>query len=690
MKQFVIAVVALALGARAGEATVVAVAPQQVQQEFQGMGCGAIFYEAHVTSLGAAGKLARQEQLYDDMFTRCRTDFLQLMIRPDHEPVNDNDDPFKPAFDEKNFKYCEHDLRICEAAKKRNPAMQFYAVLYTPPAWMKTNHSPSGGGKEKGALKPGLELELAEYAWAFLAHMHRHGQTIQFLSICNEPDWPHTQPGYFLTPSQHAELLAKVGGYLDEMARRFPDVPRVKLVAPNVLSAVDCAKTYLPETLRRAEKFVDVVGCHDYDRRGHRWQALRALCGARPLWMTESSFNGADHSAGLINSAGEFWLAMTEAFNEGVNVWMAYDWVYPPREGGEALIHLNWAKDYRLTKIYHGFQQWCAPLVPGMRVVASGVSGPCASGIAKPGVKASAFASADGRRLVIHLAAVQDTPAEILVKVAAGFENGTAQLWRTSPDEDAAPLPAVAFHDGQWSTTLPARGLLTLVLTKPAITRLAPPEKDFFAKQLLFRGLPIKAPAVVSDEALQAAYERLDGMLRKLPEVADKLARAGVELHIIGRDQVTTDLPEWRHDKGKPLAEYNGLTRDQRTRGMGGKLVSCGEENLLRLEKDRYRGRDICLHEFAHAVRSYGQSPKIRAQFDAQLQASLAAGRWRGAYAGSNPEEFFAELTMWYFGTHGDLAMTGPKPANGPEGLKHYDPEAFVLFDAFYSARLKD
>ena len=48
-------------------------------------------------------------------------------------------------------------------------------------------------------------------------------------------------------------------------------------------------------------------------------------------------------------------------------------------------------------------------------------------------------------------------------------------------------------------------------------------------------------------------------------------------------------------------------------------------------------------------------------------------------------DEFWAELTMWYFGTHGDLGMTGPKPENGRDGLKKYDPEAFALMDDFYS-----
>src|SRR5581483_3567006 len=159
------------------------------------------------------------------------------------------------------------------------------------------------------------------------------------------------------------------------------------------------------------------------------------------------------------------------------------------------------------------------------------------------------------------------------------------------------------------------------------------------------------------------------------------------ELHIIGRDQVTTDLPEWRHDKGKPLAEYNGLTRDQRTRGMGGLLTSCGEENLLRLEKDRYRGRDICVHEFAHNILGYGVTRDFRDQVRQQYRRSLDAGLWTGSYAASNDDEFFAELSMWYFGTHGDMGMQGRKPSDGRQGLKDYDPQAFALLDEFYNGR---
>jgi hypothetical protein len=227
--------------------------------------------------------------------------------------------------------------------------------------------------------------------------------------------------------------------------------------------------------------------------------------------------------------------------------------------------------------------------------------------------------------------------------------------------------------------------------TRPKISLLDPPEKEFFSKLIDFRGIPIKAHAVVTDEALYTAYDRLNLLLTNLlirqPMLLSNLLESGVELHIIGRDQVTTDLPEWRQDKGKPIPEYKGLTRDQRTRGMGGRLTSCGEENLLKLKNDRYFGRDICLHEFAHSIRNYGMPAVVRARFDAQFRSSLDKGLWRDSYAGSNPDEFFAELTMWYFGTRGDLHMSGPKPENGREGLRQYDPDSFKLLDEFYSGR---
>src|SRR5256714_11173147 len=228
--------------------------------------------------------------------------------------------------------------------------------------------------------------------------------------------------------------------------------------------------------------------------------------------------------------------------------------------------------------------------------------------------------------------------------------------------------------------------MLTASGQVPKIIAIDPPEKGFFTKVLDCEGIPIKAPAVVDDRALFVARERIARMLRNLPNGRYNLKMAGAELHIIGKDQVTSDLPEHRHLKGKP---FDGdLTVDQRTRGLGGLLTSCGEENLLELPNDRYRGRDICSHEFAHNLQEQGLSENVRAKIREQYRRSLDKGLWKGAYAATNEGEFFAELTMWYFGTHGDLHMEGVKPENGTEGLRKYDPEAYALLDDIYSGRI--
>src|SRR4029450_243804 len=89
--------------------------PGRLRQEFQGLGCGAMFYEGHITSLAARQKDDRQRELYDDMFAKVPTRYLHLMIRPSHEPANDNADPYTPAFDPANFKYCEHTIPMAQA-----------------------------------------------------------------------------------------------------------------------------------------------------------------------------------------------------------------------------------------------------------------------------------------------------------------------------------------------------------------------------------------------------------------------------------------------------------------------------------------------------------------------------------------------------------------------------------------------
>ncbi len=218
------------------------------------------------------------------------------------------------------------------------------------------------------------------------------------------------------------------------------------------------------------------------------------------------------------------------------------------------------------------------------------------------------------------------------------------------------------------------------------VKRIDPPENGFYAKVLDYHGIPIKAPDVVSDKAMYVAWRRLDRQLRANPMIVKNLTAVGNELHIIGQNQVTSDLPEFRSRRGRTIDD-TGNTIDTRTRGMGGRTSSCGEENLLELPKDRYYGRDICGHEFAHAIFGFGFSSNVRQEIQDTYDKAMAKGLWKPAYASTNSNEYLAEMTMWYFGNHGDMAIPNTDVRPGPEWLKSYDPDGYALVDRIYQGK---
>ena len=199
-----------------------------------------------------------------------------------------------------------------------------------------------------------------------------------------------------------------------------------------------------------------MLAAHDYDMRGDRWGDLQKLARGRPVWMTEWCARGDDESPGQINSGTAYASAMHDAFTGGANVWMAYDWVYPPRQGGEALVHVDWGNKYALTKLYYGYRQWCAPLAPGMRVVTTSLDD-----IAPSAVKATAFLSADGKRLVAHVANTSDESANLTIDPGPGFSNSTARRVRTSAEENIAKLPDATRAEWEKPAPLPPRSMNT-------------------------------------------------------------------------------------------------------------------------------------------------------------------------------------------------------------------------------------
>ena len=225
------------------------------------------------------------------------------------------------------------------------------------------------------------------------------------------------------------------------------------------------------------------------------------------------------------------------------------------------------------------------------------------------------------------------------------------------------------------------------------VKKIDPPEKDFFAKQLDYRGLPIKGAAVVADAAFYEAWRRVHHLLEKNPVILANMLAAGSEVQIIGKDQGQTDLPDFLREKGVPLRENPAITLDERARGMGGLHCSCGEENLLKLPNDGYRGRDILSHEFTHTIHDYGVSQNIKDLIEKTYRSARAKKLWempggRPIYGGSNVHEYLAEIALWVVGGHGDWPSSMGPMKSGPEFIKKYDPEGYQLVDDLFNGRL--
>ena len=202
----------------------------------------------------------------------------------------------------------------------------------------------------------------------------------------------------------------------------------------------------------------------------------------------------------------------------------------------------------------------------------------------------------------------------------------------------------------------------------------------FYTKHLYAGPLSIVASGKVSDEAMLEARGIVGAMLAKRPDILDALVKNRTRLAVMAPIEQTTDIPE--HSDLKPKEYW-----DQRARGLGATrhrpAVSCAEENLLGLPGDRYPQESILIHEFAHAIHLMALRD-LDPGFDAKLKRLRADASqrelWKGTYADSNDEEYWAEGVQSYFNANNpkDRQHNG---IDTREKLKAHDPGLFDLID---------
>lgn len=209
----------------------------------------------------------------------------------------------------------------------------------------------------------------------------------------------------------------------------------------------------------------------------------------------------------------------------------------------------------------------------------------------------------------------------------------------------------------------------------------------FYKKFVDANGLPVLASDAPADESLILACKLLLNMLSERDDVRQELIRRKARFAIIGKNEGTADIPEYGY-RGGPQEDIDYI--NQRARGLGGLVASCGEENILCLNGDRYYNESICVHEFSHTITTYG-TYRVDRSFEDDLQAAydaaLASGILDRTYRNSNLQEYWAEGVQDWYDTN-----ASSNPPNGVHNqvntrveLESYDPALYALVDGMFS-----
>jgi hypothetical protein len=198
--------------------------------------------------------------------------------------------------------------------------------------------------------------------------------------------------------------------------------------------------------------------------------------------------------------------------------------------------------------------------------------------------------------------------------------------------------------------------------------------RKFYKKYIDVKGLAVVASNDVADEALQRTYWIVTHILAGRPDILAAMEKAGTRLIIIGKDQVYTDMPEYRNHP-------NPAYQNERVRGTGGLgVTSFGEENLLTLAGDRYDDESIGVHEFCHTIDAALRTidPTWRDRLNKTYRNAMDKSLWKYAYAASNPAEYWAEICQSYFDCN-RINNWNHNAVATREQLKQYDPDGYEL-----------
>ena len=327
-----------------------------VKQKVDMLGAGCYFYSGHLVN-GVTNFSDASTWLWQDL----NVNVFRIVLRADGvEDVNDNSDPNVTDFTKFNFTTNTNLVDQITAAKKAisiNPNIKIWAIVLSPPKYLKTNANVNYGGTLNTSVSNAYK-EFGEFVYAHLQHLKDIGLTVSYLSLMNEPDYPSSSVPY--ESAEYTTTQAK-NVYLNTAGWLKTKLPTVGIAVPKFASpdCIDVTHTSSYVSALNASGNIDLFDTHQYtNSSAANFTTASTAAGSKGLYMTEwhAGF-GMGNTPDELTAAFDLVNKFHDAFRGGCKGWLYFEWGAPTSNFG-GLLYAPWGAPAERKKNYYVYQQF--------------------------------------------------------------------------------------------------------------------------------------------------------------------------------------------------------------------------------------------------------------------------------------------------------------------------------------------
>jgi O-glycosyl hydrolase len=390
------------------------------QQKIDLMGAGCYFYSGHIKNI------ANYSDATNWMWRDLNVNAFRIVLRNGGvEDINDNTDPAITDFSKFNFGANTNNTDQISQAKRAmalKPGIKIWAIVLSPPKFLKTNNNVNNGGTLNTAVSNSYE-EFGESTYAHLKNLKDSGIAVDYLSLMNEPDFASST-----IPYESADFTVSLAQnvYTTTVNWLKNKLPGQGITEP-IFTGPDCISTSSTSYLSALDNTgnVGLFAMHQYSNSSvATFKTASTLAGAKGVYMSEG------HAGfGLGNTPDELTAALNlvtkfhDVFRGGAKGYLYFEWGAPTVNFG-GLLFTPFGGNAERKKNYFVYKQFSDSLLQANYIPTTLTSLPNLTAD-----NVSAFTRANSASVNILNSS---TTAERNVRLSFGVNIKTVRVYRTS------------------------------------------------------------------------------------------------------------------------------------------------------------------------------------------------------------------------------------------------------------------